>query len=202
MKVVVFAKAPLAGHVKTRLAPALGAAGAAELHRRLVRRTLRTAIGADVGSVELCCAPDARHGFFADCAAEHGVELTAQGPGDVGERMARAFDRAAPAVLIGSDCPALESADIAAAARALDRADVALVPAEDGGYVLIALRAPAPGVFADIAWGASDVLLRTRARIAALGMSSAELASLWDVDRPADLERIAALDVALLEGLR
>jgi glycosyltransferase A (GT-A) superfamily protein (DUF2064 family) len=116
--------------------------------------------------------------------------------------MARAFDRAAPAVLIGSDCPALESADIAAAARALDRADVALVPAEDGGYVLIALRAPAPGVFADIAWGASDVLLRTRARIAALGMSSTELASLWDVDRPADLERVAALDVALLEGLR
>jgi hypothetical protein len=202
MKVVVFAKAPIPGHVKTRLAPALGAAGAAELHRRLVRRTLRTALAAGVGPVEICCAPDARHGFFADCAAEHGAALTAQGQGDLGARMSRAFDRAAPAVLVGCDCPVLTAEDIAAAARALDRADVVLAPAEDGGYVLIALRAPAPGVFAGIQWGTSDVLLRTRERIAALGLSVEELPPRWDVDRPADLDRVAALDAALLAGLR
>lgn len=202
MKVIVFAKAPIPGRVKTRLAPALGKAGAAELHRRLVHRTLCTAIAAGVGPVELACAPDARHGFFADCAGAYGVELTAQGGGDLGERMSRAFDRAAPAVLVGCDCPALEPADIVAAARVLERVDAALVPAEDGGYVLIALRAPSPGVFAGIEWGASDVLLRTRARMAALGLRAAELAPRWDVDRPADLERTAAFDAALLAGLR
>ena len=202
MKVIVFAKAPVAGRVKTRLAGALGDGGAAELHRRLVRRTLRTAIAACVGPVELCCAPDTRHGFFADCAAGFGVALTAQGDGDLGVRMARAFERETPALLVGSDCPAREPADLAAAAKALARADAVVTPADDGGYVLIGLRVPAAGLFEGVPWGRSDVLVRTRARAAALELVLAELPASWDVDRPADLDRLAALDPALLDGLR
>jgi hypothetical protein len=202
MRVVVFAKAPVPGRVKTRLAAVLGAAGAAELHRRLVRRTLRTAVDAGVGPVELCGAPDARHGFFADCAAEFGVALAAQGDGDLGARMARVFDRAAPAVLIGADAPSIRAGDIRAAAQALDRHDVVVTPAEDGGYVLIGLRAARPALFAGIEWGAPDVLRRTRDRIAAEGCAALELAMRWDVDRPADLDRLDALDAGLLEGLR
>ncbi len=201
MKVVVFAKAPIPGQVKTRLAAALGAAGAAELHRRLVRHTLEKALTAGVGPVELCCAPHARHGFFADCAAAYGVTLTEQGEGDLGARMSRVFERGAPAVLIGCDAPALTADDIAAAARALAAADVALTPAEDGGYMLIALRAPAPEIFADIEWGGSDVARRTRDRIAASGLTLHELPMRWDVDRAADLARLAEHDARLLEGL-
>lgn len=202
MKVLVFAKAPIPGQVKTRLAPVLGAAGAAELHRRLVRRTLRTATAAAVGAVELLGAPDARHGFFADCAREFGVALAAQGEGDLGQRMSRAFVRAAPAMLVGTDCPALKGEDLVAAAAALAAHDVVLVPAEDGGYVLVGLTAPRPALFEDIAWGASDVLARTRKRIRASGWTSRELDPRWDVDRPADLDRLAALDASLLAGLR
>jgi rSAM/selenodomain-associated transferase 1 len=202
MNVLVFAKAPVTGQVKSRLAAVLGAAGAAELHRRLARRTLRTAVEAGIGPVTLYCAPDAHHGFFADCAAEFGVMLAPQGDGDLGARMARAFERDAPAVLIGCDCPAREPADLAAAAAALARADAVVTPAEDGGYVLIGLRAPAPGLFADIAWGGSDVMLRTRQRAAALGLTLQELPTTWDVDRASDLDRLAALDATLLDGLR
>jgi rSAM/selenodomain-associated transferase 1 len=202
MKVVVFAKAPVAGQVKSRLAGALGPDGAAELHRRLVRRTLKTARDAQVGPVELSCAPDIRHGFFADCAAEFGVSLAAQGDGDLGARMSRAFERDAPAVLIGCDCPARTADDLIAAARALASADAVVTPAEDGGYVLIGLRAAAPGLFAGIEWGASEVMARTRERAASLGLALHELPASWDVDRAADLDRVAALDPALLAGLR
>lgn len=202
MRIIVFAKAPIPGKVKTRLAAALGDAGAAALHRRLVERTLAAAVAARIGPVELCCSPDAGHGFFADCAAAHGVTLTEQGEGDLGARMARAFDRAAPAVLVGTDCPALAPGDFAAAAAALRDADAVFAPAEDGGYVLVALAAAAPGVFAGIDWGRSDVMRSTRARIASLGLRLRELPMLWDVDRPADLDRLAAVDAALLEGLR
>lgn len=202
MRVLVFAKVPVPGRVKTRLAAVLGAAGAAELHRRLVRRALRTALDAGVGPVELWGAPDARHGFFADCAAEYGVALASQGDGDLGARMAQAFDRAAPAVLVGTDAPAVGADDIRAAAQALGRHDVVVTPAEDGGYALIGLRAPRPALFADIEWGASDVMRRTRARIAAERCTCLELPTRWDVDRPADLDRLDALAPALLEGLR
>jgi hypothetical protein len=202
MRVVVFARAPIAGQVKTRLAPALGAAGAAELHRRLVRRTLRTAAAAGVGPLELCCTPDAGHGFFLDCAAEFGAALATQGEGDLGTRMARALARAAPALLVGTDCPALQADELVQAAAALGRHDVVLIPAEDGGYVLIGLGASRPALFENIEWGASDVLARTRKRIAAERCTALELAASWDVDRPADLERLATLDPALLEGLR
>ncbi len=202
MKVIVFAKAPVAGQVKSRLADTLGAEGAAELHRRLVRRTLRTAVAGGVGPVELCCAPDVHHGFFAECATEFGVALSAQGDGDLGERMSRAFERDAPALLVGCDCPAREPGDLVAAAEALARADAVVTPAADGGYVLIGLRVPAPELFADIAWGGADVMQRTRERAAALGLALHELPMTWDVDHAADLDRAAALDPALLAGLR
>jgi len=135
---VVFAKAPQPGRVKTRLEPRLGKAGAARLHAKLVERAVRTAAASRLGRVELHCAPRVRHAFFASLARRHGLRLRAQGAGDLGARMQRAFERvlreADSALLIGSDCPALRAADLRAAARALRRgADAVLAPAEDGG---------------------------------------------------------------------
>jgi rSAM/selenodomain-associated transferase 1 len=200
--VIVFAKAPRPGAVKTRLIPALGAAGAARLHERLVDRTLAVAAASGVGPVELC-------GDFTDdpilaaCAAAHGATLAEQGAGDLGARMQRAFARtlarAPGAILVGSDCPVLTPVHLRDAGQALAGGDAAIGPAEDGGYVLIGLARVHPSLFEGIAWGGPKVLAQTRARIAALGWRAAELDPLWDVDRPEDLVRLAG--DPLLEGL-
>jgi len=195
--IVVFAKAPEPGAVKTRLIPALGAVAAAELQRRLAQRALEASLASGIGPVELWCTPDAGHSFFLDCARRYSVVLAVQGAGDLGERMQRAFDASLGArervLLIGSDIPAmtaqyLRDADAALAAGC----DAVLGPAEDGGYVLIGLRRSAPHLFAGMRWGGSDVCEQTRARLEQLGLRYRELPALWDVDRPEDLTRLEA----------
>jgi uncharacterized protein len=183
--IIVFAKAPVAGEAKTRLISELGAEGAAALHRALVRRTVATALAAEVGPVELCCSPDATHPFFGTL----GVTLTQQDEGDLGARMHRALERQAPALLIGSDCPALTPSHLREAAAALATHDAVLAPAEDGGYVLVGVRRSAELLFAGIPWGSDAVFGATRERLATLHWRWHELAPLWDLDRPVDLER-------------
>jgi len=204
MRVAVFAKAPVAGQVKTRLAPLLGDEGAAALHAQLVRRALSTAVAAGIGAVELHCAPDERHELFARCAAQFGVDLVAQRGADLGARMRNAFERAFEQghalVVIGTDCPGLDADDLRAARDALARAPAVLSPAEDGGYVLIGLVASVPGLFDGIDWGTSTVLAQTRRRFAQAGVQCAELRELWDLDRPEDYARLQA--AGLMEGVR
>jgi len=193
--VLVFAKTPVPGEVKTRLIPALGAAGAAALHERLVARALATAVAAGVGRVELCCAPDAAHPVLVELARAHGATLAVQGPGDLGDRMRAAFERAlagAPAaIVIGGDCPALAPRHLREAAATLAGGDDAvLAPAEDGGYVLIGLTHASDSLFDGIEWGGPTVMAQTRERLAALGWWWRELETLWDVDRPEDVARL------------
>src|SRR5712691_564820 len=192
-RVMVFARAP--GEAKTRLIPALGAEGAAALHRRLVMHCLRAATDAQLGPVELWCAPDAGDPFFRECECRFGVSLHSQGEGDLGGRMRRAFEavlaRASRAILVGSDIPALSAQYLRDAERALaDGDDVVIGPAEDGGYVLVGLSRCDAELFREIPWGGPKVLPETRRRIAALRWRLAELPALWDVDRPEDLERL------------
>lgn len=199
--VLVFAKAPVPGQVKTRLIPAVGPGGAAVLHEWLSRRTLTVATAAAIGPVELWCAPSAGHSFFRRCADEFKVRLHDQAEGDLGERMARAFAetlRAAPyALVVGTDCPGLTAADLQLAATALRRyGDAVITPARDGGYVLLGLRRFAPELFRDIAWGSGRVLDETRQRMDGLGWRWTELPEHWDVDRPEDLARLACLPMA------
>jgi rSAM/selenodomain-associated transferase 1 len=193
--IIVFARAPVAGRVKTRLARALGARPVARLHERLVERAVATAVGARAGVVELHCAPDARHPFLRRLAARYGVRARGQPRGNLGARMHGALDaalRTAPvALLIGSDCPALRSADLRAAVRALrDGEDAVFSPARDGGYALVGLRRSAARLFGDIPWGGSGVMRATRERLRQLGWSWRELRSVWDVDRPPDYARL------------
>jgi rSAM/selenodomain-associated transferase 1 len=198
-RILVFAKAPTPGRVKTRLAPALDAGAAAELHRQLVARTLRTATAAAVGPVGLWCAPDAHDAFFADCAKAFGVSLHDQGEGDLGMRMARALAIAlqdgSPALLIGTDCPALTAQYLRDAAAACGGdGDAVFGPAEDGGYVLIGLaRSSSAHLFENVAWGSATVMQETRLRLKRMGWRWTELATLWDVDRPEDLPRLRRL---------
>jgi rSAM/selenodomain-associated transferase 1 len=194
-RVMVFARAPQPGEAKTRLIPALGKAGAAELHSRLVVHCLRAAADARIGPVELWCTPHTSDPFFRECQRSLGVSLYAQGGGDLGARMRRAFEsalaRSRHAILVGSDIPALSVQYLRDADRALAQGDdVVIGPAEDGGYVLVGLSRCDPELFRGIPWGGSEALAETRRRIAGLSWRSSELPVLWDVDRPEDLERL------------
>lgn len=188
---LVFARAPLAGRVKTRLQPRLGVAAAMRLHLRLMRQALRTAMAARCGPVELHLS--APHRLFRKMKPQRGADL--------GERMRRALQAALrrhrAAILIGSDCPALRPRDLRRAARLLaGNCDVVLGPAEDGGYVLIGARRSSPVLFSGIAWGGPSVYADTVARLDALGYRWRALRALWDVDRPEDLERLGGLRLA------
>lgn len=194
---IVFARSPHPGLVKTRLLPLLGAEGSAALHVRLVKRTLDTARKASFAEIELHCTPAADDAFFRFCAGHYGVSILAQTEGDLGARMHAAFARALAArsrvILIGSDCPALTPRHLRQADRALrDGADAVFVPCEDGGYALVGLRRADERLFAGIAWGGDAVMADTRRRLAALGWQWRELETLWDVDRPEDYERLLA----------
>jgi uncharacterized protein len=186
--VLVFSRAPLAGSVKRRLVPRLGAWGAARLHLRLTHHALRTAAAAGCGPVEL---------HLTRGSALFKGNLTQRGA-DLGERMHRALSRALRrhrgAILIGSDCPALRADDIRRAARLLaGGCHVVLGPAEDGGYVLIGARRVSPRLFDGIEWGSCGVYAATVKALDASGYRWRALRLLWDVDRPQDLERLRAL---------
>jgi rSAM/selenodomain-associated transferase 2/rSAM/selenodomain-associated transferase 1 len=193
--VAILAKAPVPGLAKTRLMPLLGAAGAARAQRRFALQTLATARTASTGAVTLWCAPDASHRFFRALAQRHGVAVLAQPGGDLGHRMAAAMTEhflrtpRTPLLIVGTDCPVLKPGHLQQAADVLQTADAVLIPAEDGGYVLIGLRAPVPGVFSHVEWSTPQVLAQTRERLRAAGATWVELATLWDVDEPADWMR-------------
>lgn len=189
-------KAPVAGLAKTRLIPVLGARGAARLHRALAIRTIRTAIASRVGDVTVWCAPDTGHRFFRALARAHGLRCLPQPTGDLGERMLAACRHHAsvgPVLIVGTDCAALSTAQLRAAAHALDSGDdTVFIPAEDGGYVLAGLRRPHSSLFEDVPWSTSAVMAATRDRARAAGLRLRELAPSWDVDLPEDLPRLGA----------
>lgn len=192
--VIVFAKAPVAGLAKTRLAPALGADGAAALAQRMLRHALAQATAAAIGPVELCAAPDASHPLLQAAAADCGATLADQGPGDLGTRMHRAIARHVlrhgRALLIGTDAPALDATLLRQAAQALHTHDAVFVPTLDGGYVLVGQRVDDARWFTGMAWSHAQVMADTRTRLRAAGMRWAELAPVADIDAPGDLRHL------------
>lgn len=198
---MIFAKAPVPGTVKTRLIPALGPAGAAELALRMLENALRIAVDARLGPVQLHCAPDVRHPALQAAAARAGATCLAQGPGDLGERMRSALTAALQlsprALLLGTDCPALD-ADVLREADAVlsTGADSVLVPTADGGFGLAGFRREAlvaiDEVFAGISWGTADVMPAVRKHLLCARLRWTELAMVVDVDEPADLTHVPA----------
>ncbi len=192
-RLIVFARYPEPGTTKTRLIPALGEQGAADLQRQMNHHTLNVArqwarlAGRHV-EVRYAGGDATRMGqAFGD-----DLSYVDQGTGDLGDRLIHAFqhghDDACDAVIaIGTDCPQLDTATIAHAFDALQDHDVVLGPASDGGYYLIGMRRPHAGLFDDIDWSTDRVLAQTRQRIDQLGLSLATLPTLDDVDEPADL---------------
>lgn len=196
-RILVFARAPLAGRAKTRLIPALGPEGAARLQAALLEDAVRRARAARPAELQLWGTGEDPGGCLTAVAARYGARLHEQSDGDLGARMRDALARATadgvPAVIIGTDAPGLTPAGIERAGDSLARNDAALVPALDGGYVLLGLRQAPASLFTGIDWGTDRVLAATRARLRALAWRVDERPAAWDVDRPEDLERVRAL---------
>ena len=190
--VAVLAKAPVAGFAKTRLIPVLGADGAARLQEQLIKRAVATACDAATGPVTLWATPDESHPAFQAIAARRGIALAAQGDGDLGARMLAAVAAAAgPCLVVGTDCPMLSAEHLRSAADILGGgSDVVIIPADDGGYVLVGMRKPQPALFSDMRWSTPGVMDETRRRLRQLGLAWQEPATLWDVDVPEDLARL------------
>ena len=194
---VVVGKAPIAGQVKTRLCPPLTLAQAAGLHHAFLGDTVALASAGLVADVAVLYPP--RPGAEAALAAAVGsaVRLLPQRGEGLGDALAGAaadlfghgYDQVA---LLSSDNPTLPPAYVAAAFAALDRHDVALGPAEDGGYYLIALGRPHLGLFERITWSTAAVFAETCERAAALGLRVATTPRWYDVDDVAGLRRLFA----------
>lgn len=183
-RVAIFTRFPEPGRAKTRLIPALGAEGAAALHRRLAERTLAAVRAAGLPyRLHVTGAPPAA---FTDWLGL--TDAMEQGEGDLGERLARAGPPY-PTLFIGTDAPDLDADLLVRAADSLAAHDAAIGPAEDGGYWLLGLARPVPGVFRNIPWSTDRVFTDTQARLAEAGIEPALLPCLADCDRPDDLAR-------------
>lgn len=199
VRILLLAKAPVPGRVKTRLIPALGAEGAARLAGRLLCHALAQALQADLGPVEVCASPAPEHPDWQPWlpalrqmgAPGPRLAWSDQGEGDLGARMARSaqgyLDAGEPVMLMGTDCPALTPHRLRQAARALHGHKAALIPARDGGYVLLGLRAFHPSLFTAMPWGGSTVADLTLGRLRDLNWRVWVGEALADIDVPADL---------------
>ena len=195
-EIAIMAKAPIAGFAKTRLMPLLGADGAADLQHWLIQKTVATARAARLGPISLWCAPDCEHPVFTSLAEQGDLTRYRQPEGDIGVRMLAAAQRTPEnvgTVIIGTDCPTLGPGDILNASQAIrEGKDAAIIPAEDGGYVLIAVRRAYAELFADIDWSTPRVMAQTRQRAQEAGIRLAELPPKWDVDHAEDFSRLLA----------
>ncbi|MGH7261546.1 MAG: TIGR04282 family arsenosugar biosynthesis glycosyltransferase [Nitrospiraceae bacterium] len=196
---IIFAKAPIPGQVKTRLCPPLTPDEAASLHGSVVLDMLERSRGLSSMDRFVACFPSPDHVFFKILEERHGVRLIAQTGEDLGARMASALaDIFAQgyrrALVIGTDLPTLPGSLFGEALALLDTHDLVLGPAQDGGYYLIGLRKPAPELFVGIPWSTDRVLALTQTKASAAGLKTALLQVRRDIDTVEDL-------TALLEDL-
>ena len=191
VRIVIMAKAPVAGFAKTRLIPALGADGAARLAQKMLSHTLATALASKLGVVEVCAAPDPTDSVWQNLDLPSNVIWSAQGEGDLGQRMARAAARTTrggeAVLLIGTDCPAIDVFTLHEAAQALQNYDASLLPTYDGGYALLGLKKFNATPFDNMLWSNSTVAQETLKRMQQLGWKTKVLPTLHDIDETADL---------------
>ena len=196
-RLIVFAKAPRPGTVKTRLARTLGAAKACAAYQQLADTLFANL--ARLERVELRYAPDDAENEIQGWLRP-GWQAVAQGLGDLGSRLSRAFEEAfrggaKRVVIIGSDCPEVTARDVRDAWRELKGSDLVVGPATDGGYWLIGLGVFQPALFEGISWSSEMVLAETLQRAKAEGLGIQLLRILTDVDSANDWrEFLAARD--------
>ncbi|WP_293265418.1 TIGR04282 family arsenosugar biosynthesis glycosyltransferase [Neptunomonas sp.] len=206
---IIFAKAPVAGVAKTRLIPALGAEGAAQLHSRLVEHTVQRAIESACFPIYLFTPEGSVHPFIDYLLATYPLTHKLQEGVDLGERMKNALTDVLAnhheegAMLVGSDCPAIDTVLLGECGRALESHDAVFLPAEDGGYALVGFKKSNREfdiLFSDIEWGTENVMSQTRVKLKQQSVRWSEPACVWDVDRPEDLSRLIKCFPALYQA--
>lgn len=189
----VFAKPPRAGEAKTRLALALGDAGAAALAHAFFLDTWATASRVSWADV-LLATTDVNAPAWKNLG-EH--QIWPQGPGSLGDRMERILTRALVrypfAIIIGTDLPGLPRERLDAARDALRASDAVLGPTDDGGFYLIGLRRCPQGLLADVPWSAPDTFACTLDRLRSAQLSATVIPPWFDVDDPDDLQKLRRL---------
>lgn len=173
--IIIFAKAPVPGEVKTRMCPPLAPDEAASLHGSLVMDAVERTRSLRGFDIFLACSPGMDHPFFQTLAARHHIRLCDQVGADLGQRMDHALTAAfnhgyAHALLAGTDIPNLTARHYERAKALLQTTDVVLGPTEDGGYYLVGAKRPVPALFADIPWSTGEVLTQSRARADGAGL--------------------------------
>lgn len=184
-RLVLFARYPTAGAAKTRLIPALGPEGAANVHRQLTQRTLSVLINSGL-AVELHYTGAEKAAFRAWLGG--GFALVKQAESDLTDRLMAAL-HPAPVIFFGADTPDLSAHHVAQAIAALETRPVVLGPADDGGYYLIGMQQPMPELLYAMPWSTDQVMPETVRRLAAANISPLLLDTLHDCDRPEDLAR-------------
>lgn len=176
--------------MKTRLADEIGEDAALEAYRECLRATsARVAEAAPQGAQRGPFVFGTPDGCSVDLSAyfPRWSAFMDQGEGDLGERMARAFRRLAPAILVGTDSPDLPLGHFERAFKDLESHDLVIGPAEDGGYVLIGMREAREELFRGVPWSSPDTLRATLEK--AKGLKVSVLPEWYDIDTRADLER-------------
>ena len=205
--VAVFARALVSGQVKTRIAADTGNVCALEIYRQLLHGTLMqlqaSGLEGAIAGTSVKCPELGRLATALD------IPLLPQGEGDLGERMESVFRLLHRShqrvIIIGSDCPAMDSDHLKALALQLERSDTVVTPAEDGGYVAIGSGAPAlwrKKVFEGVQWSTAETLRQTVSRLHALGVNVTMMDTLWDVDTFEDAQRagqLGMLDLAFMQ---
>jgi len=195
---IVFAKAPIPGEVKSRLCPPLDPDEAASLHGTLVLDAVERAKGLAGASLYVAGAPDLAHPFFKVLEGRYEAKLLAQRGPDLGARMKwamqDAFEHGAEDVLLtGTDLPTLPRAYLMESLTLIKKYDVVLGPTADGGYYLIGLRKMVPALFEGIAWSTGAVYAETRKKIEQAGLSLRLLPECRDLDTLEDLKAFIGL---------
>jgi rSAM/selenodomain-associated transferase 1 len=185
----LFVRPPIPGTVKTRLIPALGAAGAAELYRAFLTDTLSTCQGVDAISLQLWIAGDVDDPYISGLSSE--LPRIPQPDIDLGGRMASALsfmiESDGAGLVLGTDAPSMPASHLTAAVKALEAADVVLGPSADGGFYLVGARGSVPAIFDGVRYSTQYALTDTLERAAAASADVALIPPWYDVDTPADL---------------
>lgn len=197
--VLLYAKAPVEGEVNTRLIADIGVQAATRLQYDLIHDRLSMLAAAALCDVRLMCAPDKQDECFAQCSKQYPVDLFDQSGEDLGARMLNGIRIALQdykyCIVIGTDAPSLDIEKIREVVEKLHAGtDVVIVPAEDGGYVLVAMQQAFGFLFEDISWGSAEVLQQTRRKLIENNISFEELDACWDIDRLEDYQRYLKLD--------
>ena len=197
--ILLFAKAPVAGLVNTRLIADIGVQAATKLQHDLIHQRLSMLAQENLCTVRLMCAPDRQDECFLRCEQEYPVTLQRQSGADLGIRMLNGVKHALQnykyCIVIGTDAPALDGSIIKQAIDVLHTKDeVVFVPAEDGGYVLVGLQKPYEFLFEGISWGSAEVMQQSRSKLKKNSVSYKELTTCWDIDRLEDYQRYLVLE--------